>query len=444
MKRLSMKASTTVLVMLCLMYFITYVDRVNVSTAAGQFKSELGLSNTELGFVFSAFGYPYFIFQFVGGWIGDRFGARRTLLVCAGIWAVATVLTGMAGGLVSLIAARLLLGLGEGATFPAATSAMGAWIPREKRGMAQGITHSAARFGNAVAPVIVLSIMTAFNWRTSFYVLGAVSVVWLIGWYFCYTELPADHPRITEAELKALPPPKVKREDPPGTWARLFRRMAPISAVYFCYNWILWLMLSWMPLYFMHSFNLNIKNAVIFTSGVFIAGVIGDLVGGMVSDRLLTRTRNLKVARSYLVAICMALTGLSLIPVLLVNDPVHALIFLGAAMFFNEMTVGPMWAVPMDVANARAGTASGIMSGTGVTAALISPVIAGFIADRLGNWNITFMVSIVVMAAGTLLCFLMKPDVPFVEKSSATPAAEPGDKARQAVAFGKQQPRRAS
>lgn len=420
MKRLSMKASTTVLVMLCLMYFITYVDRVNVSTAAGQFKSELGLSNTELGFVFSAFGYPYVIFQFIGGWIGDRFGARRTLLVCAAIWTVATALTGLAGGLVSLIAARLLLGLGEGATFPAATSAMAAWIPREKRGLAQGITHSAARFGNAVAPMIVLAIMTAFDWRTSFYVLGAVSAVWLVAWYFTYTELPADHPRITEAELKALPPPRIRREEAPGTWMRLFARMTPVSAVYFCYNWILWLMLSWMPLYFMHVFNLDIKNAVIFTSGVFIAGVVGDLVGGMVSDRLLTRTRNLKVARSYLVAGCMALTALSLIPVLTVDNPVHALVFLAAAMFFNEMNVGPMWAVPMDIANERAGTASGIMSGCGVTAALISPVIAGFIADRLGNWNITFMVSIGVLVAGTALCFVMRPDRPFVEKNAAS------------------------
>ncbi|SEL17575.1 Sugar phosphate permease [Pseudoxanthomonas sp. GM95] len=444
MKRLSMKASTTVLVMLCLMYFITYIDRVNVSTAAGQFKTELGLSNTQLGVVFSAFGYPYVIFQFIGGWIGDRFGARRTLLVCASIWALATVLTGMAGGLVSLIAARLLLGLGEGATFPAATSAMGAWIPREKRGMAQGITHSAARFGNAVAPMIVLAIMTAFDWRTSFYVMGVVSAVWLVAWYFCYTELPADHPRITAQELESLPKPKVRRVDPPGTWARLYRRMAPVSAVYFCYNWTLWLMLSWMPLYFMHSFNLDIKKAVIFTSGVFIAGVVGDLVGGMVSDRLLTRTRNLKIARSYLVAGCMALTALSLLPVLLVNDPFHALIFLGAAMFFNEMTVGPMWAVPMDVANERAGTASGIMSGTGVTAALISPVVAGFIADRLGNWNITFMVSVGVMVVGTVLCFLMKPDVPFQEKLSTLPTGEKSSPATTSAFFADKQPRQAS
>jgi MFS family permease len=414
MKRLKLKATTTVLVMLCLMYFITYVDRVNISTAASQFSSELGLSNTQLGFIFSAFAYPYVIFQFIGGWVSDRYGAKRTLVACAFIWAIATALTGMAGGFVSLVLARLLLGLGEGATFPAATSAMASWIPKDKRGMAQGITHSAARLGNAVAPVLVMALMSAYDWRFAFYLLGALSFGWLVLWYVTYTEKPADHPRITEEELRSLPAPKIHPKDVPGTWARLYKRMLPVSSVYFCYNWILWLMLSWMPLYFMHNFNLNIKSAVIFTSGVFFAGVVGDLVGGMISDRLLRRTGNLRIARSYMVATCMALTGLSLIPVLILHEPMYALLCLGAAMFFNEMTIGPMWAIPMDIAYDRSGTASGIMSGTGFTAAIVSPVLAGYLIDQTGNWNITFLVSIGIMAAGVLLTFTMKPEKPFV------------------------------
>lgn len=413
MKRLQPKATTTVLLMLCLMYFITYVDRVNISTAAGQFKAELGLSNTQLGLIFSAFAYPYVIFQFIGGWVSDRFGARRTLIACAAIWAVATTLTGLAGGFYALVAARLLLGLGEGATFPASTSAMASWITRDKRGMAQGITHSSARLGNAIAPMLVLALMSAFDWRASFYLLGALSFGWLVLWLITYTERPADHARITSAELAVLPPPRVHPDSPRGTWLRLFRRMLPVSIVYFCYNWILWLMLDWMPLYFMHSFHLNIRKAVIFTSGVFVAGVVGDLVGGMVSDRLVRRTGNLRLARGNLVAVCMALTGLSLIPVVLLHDPVYSLIFLGAAMFFNEMNVGPMWAIPMDIAYDRSGTASGIMSGTGFTAAIVSPVVAGYVADHAANWNITFMLSIGVMAIGILVSFLMKPNRAF-------------------------------
>jgi MFS family permease len=199
----------------------------------------------------------------------------------------------------------------------------------------------------------------------------------------------------------------------PGTWMRLYRRLLPVSGVYFCYNWILWLMLDWMPLYFMHSFHLNIKKAVLFTSGVFVAGVFGDLVGGLVSDRLLRRTGNLKLARSYMVAACMTLTGLSLLPVLLIHDPMYSLVFLAAAMFFNEMNIGPMWAVPMDIAYDRSGTASGIMSGTGFTAAIVSPVVAGYLVDRLGSWDVTFLLSIGVMVCGVAMTFFMRPGVVF-------------------------------
>src|SRR6202035_5220493 len=136
-------APSIVLVMLCIMYFITYLDRVNVSTAAVGFGKEFNLSHTEVGLVFSAFAYPYLLFQIMGGWVSDRFGAKRTLLFCGAVWGAATILTGFAGGLFSLLAARVLLGFGEGATFPAATAAMSRWIAKEKRGFAQGITHAA-------------------------------------------------------------------------------------------------------------------------------------------------------------------------------------------------------------------------------------------------------------------------------------------------------------
>src|SRR5262249_33724562 len=152
-------ATSVVLVMLCIMYFITYLDRVNVSTAAAGFGKEFGLSHTQVGLVFSAFAYPYLIFQVIGGWVSDRFGARRTLLWGGASWGIATVLTGLAGGLVSLLLARLILGFGEGATFPAATSAMSRWVAKEKRGFAQGITHAASRVGNAVAPALIVLVM---------------------------------------------------------------------------------------------------------------------------------------------------------------------------------------------------------------------------------------------------------------------------------------------
>ena len=170
-----LSATRNVLALLCLMYFVTYIDRVNVSTAATAFKDEFALSNTQIGFVFSAFAYPYLVLQVVGGWLGDRFGARRTLSVCGFIWAAATVMTGLAQGFASLVLSRVMLGLGEGATFPAATRAMSSWTASSKRGFAQGITHSFARLGNAITPPLVASLMIAVSWRGSFVILGIAS-----------------------------------------------------------------------------------------------------------------------------------------------------------------------------------------------------------------------------------------------------------------------------
>src|SRR5271154_2816865 len=219
-----LRPTSLVLALLCLMYFITYLDRTNVSTAAAGFGKEFQLSHTQIGLVFSAFAYPYLVFQVIGGWVSDRFGAKRTLIFCGALWAVATILTGLAGGLTSLLAARLLLGFGEGATFPAATAAMARWVAKEKRGFAQGITHAASRIGNAVAPAAIVLVMATWGWRESFYICGVFSLLWVIVWAVTFTEHPKDRPRITAAELEVLPLPKPKPVNVP--WRALFRRMA--------------------------------------------------------------------------------------------------------------------------------------------------------------------------------------------------------------------------
>src|SRR2546421_12068140 len=121
------------------MCWLPYVARVNTATAASEIRRDLGLSNTRLGLALSAFGYPYLLFQIFGGWVGDRVGPRLTLFVCGLVWAAATIFTGLAASLTSLLLMRVLLGIGEGATFPVATRAMQTWTAVERRGVAQGI-----------------------------------------------------------------------------------------------------------------------------------------------------------------------------------------------------------------------------------------------------------------------------------------------------------------
>jgi MFS family permease len=405
------RASNVVLTLLCLMYFITYLDRVNVSSAAAGFGPEFHLSKTEIGLVFSAFAYPYLLFQIIGGWVSDRFGAKRTLIACGAVWAAATVLTGLTGGLVSMLVARVLLGLGEGATFPAATSAMSRWVAKEKRGFAQGITHAAARIGNAVAPPIIVAVMATQGWRTSFFVCAAISFAWVALWAVSFTEHPKDHPRITPEELAVLPAPKPKAAKVP--WGPLFKRMAPVTIVYFCYGWTLWLFLSWIPQYFLHSHDLDLKKSAIFAASVFFAGVVGDTLGGVVTDKILVRTGSLHTARSWMVAVCMGLTLLSLIPLMFTHDLYVSLACLSAGFFFAEMTIGPMWAIPMDIAPEFSGTASGMMNTGSALAAILSPVVSGMLIDRFGNWELPFIGSMLLMAAGVFLAFRMRPESKF-------------------------------
>src|SRR5256885_1532194 len=125
------------------------------STVAPLIKSDLGITNTQLGLVFSAFAIPYAVFQLIGGWIGDRLGARLTLTLCCAIVALSTILTSTTSGVASLFAARLALGFGEGAGFPTATRAMASWTSRGRWGFAQGLVHSFARIGNAVTPPLM-------------------------------------------------------------------------------------------------------------------------------------------------------------------------------------------------------------------------------------------------------------------------------------------------
>src|SRR5271169_4065662 len=183
-----------VLSLLCLLYLILFVTRVNIATAAPLIKADLRLSNTQLGLAFSAFAIPYALFQLVGGWIGDKFGPRLTLSACCAMVGASTMLTGAARGFASLFVLRLAVGFAEGAAFPTATRAMSIWTPVREWGFAQGITHSFARIGNAVTPPLMAVLLLAVSWRRPFVILGLASIVWLVVWAWYFRNDPRKHP----------------------------------------------------------------------------------------------------------------------------------------------------------------------------------------------------------------------------------------------------------
>jgi MFS family permease len=424
---MKMRATAWVLLLLCLMYGITYIDRVNIATAAGSIQKEFGLNNAQYGFAFGAFGWAYLALQISGGWFADRFGARKTLTVSGLIWAGSTLLIGVVWNFSSLVVARVLLGVGEGATFPTATRAMSNWTVPAKRGFAQGITHSFARLGNAFSPPLVVFLMKYFGWRGSFVTLGLVSVVWIGAWFIYFRDDPREHGSVSKEELDELPKfrGRVELKAQPVPWGPLLKRMSPVVFVYFCYGWSLWLYLSWIPLFFNHGFKLDLKKTAMFSAGVFFAGVIGDTVGGMLSDYILHKKKNLLWARSYLASLSMLGSLACLLPVVFIHDLFTISILLSAAFFFLEMSIGPMWAIPMDIAPQFSGTASGIMNSGSALAAIVSPWVFGVVIDKTGNWTLPFAGSIVLLGIGALMSFTMHPERALAPRiQDAVPAVE--------------------
>jgi MFS family permease len=405
-------APRIVLALLCILYLIMFVDRVNISAAAPLIKADLRLSNTQLGWAFSAFAIPYALFQLVGGWIGDKLGARLTLSACCAMVGVSTMLTGAANGFVSLFVLRFALGFAEGAAFPTATRAMSTWIPVRDWGFAQGITHSFGRIGNAATPPLMAALLLFVSWRRSLVLLGLASLAWLLVWAWYFRNDPRRHSAITAADLAALPEPPTSVR-PAIPWLRLARRILPVTMVDFCYGWTLWLFLSWIPAFFFENYHLNLQASAMFSAGVLFAGVIGDTAGGVATDRLLRRTGNLVLARRGVIVVGFLGALVFLCPVVLFHNLAVAAICLSLAFLFAELIVAPIWAVPMDIAPRYAGSASGMMNFGFGLAGLVSPSSFGYLVDRTGSWVFPFVCSILLLVVGAVLASRLRPDQAF-------------------------------
>ena len=403
-------AKGRVFILVCLAFFISYIDRVNISVAAPLIQKEMSLSNTQLGVALSAFGLCYALFQIVNGFLGDYFGPRRMLAALSLLWSLGTMLTGFASGLVTLVAARTLVGLGEAGSIPTSTRAMSNWVSAQDRGFAAGFTHTAARLAAAATPPLILAMIPLVGWRGAFVTLGVLSLIWVAAWFFYFRDDPRDHDGVTPAELATLQPYGAGAAAADVPWRKLIPRILPVTMVFFCHAWTLWLYLTWLPTFFVGAYHIDIKNSALFTSGVFFAGMIGDTVGGLLTDAIYRRTGDLNKARRNAIIVGFVGSVAFMSASLFARDVVSVALCLAAALFFLEMTEGPVWATPMDIAPRYAGVAGGFISTAAGLAALFSPFAFGYITDLTGSYTPPFVVSLGFLALGVVLAFFVRAD----------------------------------
>ncbi|MBH0193097.1 MAG: MFS transporter, partial [Nitrospira sp.] len=186
---------------------VTYIDRVNISVTARQMMPALGLTDQQMGFIFSAFVIGYALFQVPGGWLADRWGIRIVLTVALLWWSCFTALTAMAAasdlagllGIVGVLAlTRFLLGVGEATALPAFNRAVTDWLPAHERGLGIGIAIGGIGIGSAITPPVTAWIMVNFGWQTAFFVSAALGIGLAAIWWLLARDRPSDHPWVAK------------------------------------------------------------------------------------------------------------------------------------------------------------------------------------------------------------------------------------------------------
>jgi sugar phosphate permease len=358
--------------------------------------------------------------QIPGGWVGDQLGPRRVLTGIVAIWSLFTTLTAQAFSATSFIVVRLLFGFIEGGAYPTATRAMQLWYPKQERGFVQGITHSFSRFGGAIVPPVAIFIMNMWGWRAVFYVFGVFGVLWSILFYAFYRNTPEEHKWVNKSELAHIRGIDSNgtihsgagfAEKPKVPWRTLLTtpNMWYVVLSWVCWNYAIYFFLTWLPTYLVEYRHFRIQEMAIYASLPLLAGMVGNAVGGVLTDKVYIRTKNLKFARQVVAIPALLAAAALMLPAALTGGQYTALVSLVAAQFFLECVQGPQWSLPMDIGGRYAGTVAGFMNGFGNMAGALSPICFGFLVQR-GLWQAPFFITATLLVIGAgIWAFLIDP-----------------------------------
>jgi MFS family permease len=405
------RAASRLVLLVTASVFINYIDRGNLATAAPLMQDQLHLSASQLGVLLSAFYYGYVVCMPAMGWLAERYGAKRVLAAGVAIWSIATLTTGFAGSFATLLALRILLGVGESVAFPCASKVLAHAVEVSRLGVANGVLSFGYLLGPAVGTLLGGYLMTLFGWRPVFIVFGGLSLLWLWPWRRVVIGPPAREP--------------VSGETPPS-FGQILRRRAlwGASLGHFASNYTYYFIVSWLPFYLVKSRGFSMGSMVAIASWAYLLNAASALAMGWAADRWIRAGRSptivykgIMTANHVAGITCMA--GMVLLPA---AGSV-------ASLFLFELISGcsypGLFAIPQIIAGPQAtGRWVGVQNAAGNVAGLVAPAITGVLVDQTGLFDVAFGLAAAVNVLGLVgWLFILPKVVPLKWAPAPAPAA---------------------
>ena len=369
--------------------FLNYVDRGAIGLAAPIMVHELGLSPEAYGLIFSAFFWVYAPVQLFAGRLCDRYSVYVLIAVGIALWAASTLLTAFAGGFLSLLILRLMLGIGESISFPGSTKIIARHVPPERRGMANAIVATGLALGPAVGTLGGGLILAASGWRPMFFVFGAITLLWLAPW---------------RAAVKTLGTEELSKNDPSVPIGALIGKWSlwSISIAHCLGNYSFYFLLAWLPSFLIKARSFSISEMTLLMTVGYSVQAICALGYGRFSDWWTCQGRSEAFCRRWMMVSSHAAATMAIVGLSVAHGAVSIGLLLclsGAAtgsLSMNVYAIGQMFSGPR-----AAGTWMGFQNALGNLSGIFGPILTGFIVERAG-YESAFVATAAVAAAGAL------------------------------------------
>jgi MFS transporter, ACS family, glucarate transporter len=431
-ERLTSRVRHRVLGLAVLLAAITYLDRVCISLTAEPMMRDLGLSQLQMGFVFSAFTLAYGLFEIPTGWWGDRVGTRRVLTRIVIWWSSFTITTAAAFNYASLLLIRFLFGVGEAGAWPNAARTFSRWFPVTERGTAQGIFFMGAHLGGALTPFLVTSMLTVMHWRSVFVIFGGVGFVWAAVWYWWFRDEPEEHRAVSGEELEHIQRGRSAKDshhlDSAGWWSILTNRsLLALCAAYFTQSYGFYFFITWLPRYLEKERGFTSTTLGVVAGLPLLMSVLADFFGGITTDRL-TRRFGLRIGRSGVGGVSLFLASVLLIAGTAIDNNLLGIALISLGLAFSNFLLGASWGTCVDIAGSHAGVVSACMNTAGQVGGFLSPIVAALVVERYASWSAPLYLCGIIYFFGALFWWFIDPRRPILMPNTAKQKKDEGIK----------------